>query len=383
MFVYVGVAATPQSASGINGYRLDPRTGRMEHIQHAPVPGPSYLAVSASRNMLYVASRDEGGGPRDTIVGLSIDPASGRLTSLDSRPIPAQPAYLSLDHTERFTLFASPMDGVVGVAALAADGRVGAAQVVRQPGPSLMEQGFGPSSIGKVRWPYGATPFPHCIRLTPDNRFALVADVGLNRVFVYRFDGETGRLSANAPPWAEGVLIGEPWRRNSNPVWDEPDGAGPRHMEFHPNGRWLYVVHEAGSVVTQFDYDAEGGRLALRQTIPTLPADFRGSSSPADIHVHPSGRFLYASNRRHDSIVAYAIDPADGRLRLIGFTPAGGENPRSFVITPDGGLLLLANLGSSAVLAFAIDARTGRLTPNGMRTEVPSPSCVALFAPRP
>lgn len=382
MFAYVGTFDMHLPDGALTACRLDPATGRMEPFQRLGSMSPAYMTVSPSRRTLYVVNRGDG-ADRDAgvLVAFSIDPANGRLTELNRTPIPGPPAYVSLDRTERFALFASPFGAVAGAAPLLADGKVGEAQPLRLPGLSLLEQGFGASSIGKTKWPYGETAFPHCIRMSPDNRFALIADVGLNRVWIYRFDAERGQFTPNDPPSAEGAANTQAWSRENNPVWIDPVGAGPRHMEFHPNGRQLYVVHEAGSVLRVFDYDAQRGALQATQTIATLPADFSGSSSPADIHVHPNGRFLYATNRRHDSIVSYAIDQADGRLTLLGFTPACGQNPRTFVFTPDGALLLLNNVGSNAVVAFSIDPSTGSLTPNGTITEIPAPACSAIFAP--
>jgi 6-phosphogluconolactonase len=379
MFVYVGIDKGGCAEDGIGVYRLDRQSGRMDLVETVYFARPAYVAVSPTRRTLYATSRGDGEGRGDALAAFSIDAASGRLTFLNQTSIPSNPSYVSLDQTQSVALFTCAFGGVAGVARLLADGSLGETHTLPHPGVSLSAQGLGQSSIGHVKWSYGNTPLPHSVRMSPDNRIAFVPDVGMNRVFLYRLDVEAGQLTPNDPPWAQGVPIDKPWLRDSNPAWDRPDGAGPRHMEFHPNGRWLYVDHEAGSLVTLFHYDAGPGRLELIQTISTLPDDFVGSSSPSDIHVHPSGRFVYVANRRHDTIVSYAVDPENGRLTLLGFTPTAGENVRNFLIAPDGALLLLAAMGSERIVAFAIDQATGALRPNGAVTEVAAPACLALL----
>jgi 6-phosphogluconolactonase len=204
---------------------------------------------------------------------------------------------------------------------------------------------------------------PHCIRPAPDNRFVVVSDMPHGRVQVLAFDAERGTLS--------------PRRTAQSP----PDGRGwaARHFEWHPNGRFLYVVNERVDCATVFAYDEAEGTLEPLQTVSSLPAPFAGENFTADIHLHPSGRFLYLSNRGHDSIAVYAVDPDTGLLEPIAWEPSLGRRPRFFAFTPDARLLLVANASSDSVVAFAVDAGTGRLEPSGAETLVPAPSSLAFF----
>jgi 6-phosphogluconolactonase len=211
-----------------------------------------------------------------------------------------------------------------------------------------------------------AGPHAHSINVAPDNRFAFVADLGLDRVMIYRFDPQRGTLEANNPPWASLA-----------------PGAGPRHFAFHPSGRSAYVINEMKSTVTAFAYDANRGSLDEIQTVTTLPESFIGNNTTAEVQVHPSGRFLYGSNRGHDSIAVYAIDAETGRLTFVEHESTGGSTPRNFGLDPDGRYLLAANQASDSVVVFRIDAATGALTPTGHSIEVPSPVCVRIVPPRP
>ena len=205
-------------------------------------------------------------------------------------------------------------------------------------------------------------PHSHAINVSPDNRFVFVTDLGLDKVFVYHFDPQRGKLTANDPAFA----MVHP-------------GSGPRHLVFHPNGRFVYVVSEIQSTITTFAYDPKAGELRELQTITTLPADFAGTSSAAEVQVHPNGKFLYASNRGNDSIVVYAIDAKVGTLSLIELTPALGKTPGQFSLDPSGLWLISANQGSDALVLFRIDPVTGRLQPNGKSFALGTPSCVKFL----
>lgn len=202
-------------------------------------------------------------------------------------------------------------------------------------------------------------PHAHSIDLSPDNRFAIVDDLGLDESFVYRFDSAKGSLIPNGPQFGRA----------------DP-GAGPRHFALHPNGQYAYVINEMQSTVSVFGYDAAGGVLRPLQTISTLPKGFAGHNEDAEVQVHPSGKFLYASNRGHDSIAVFAIDANKGTLTPIEYVPTKGKTPRSFEITPEGSLLFAANEKSDNIVVFRIDPQTGRLTPTGQVLEVPEPVCV-------
>jgi 6-phosphogluconolactonase len=206
-------------------------------------------------------------------------------------------------------------------------------------------------------------PHAHSINLSPDNRFAIAADLGLDRLLVYRFDAAKGTLAANTPAFAK-----------VNP------GSGPRHLAFHPSGRFAYVISEMQSTVSAFAYDTAGGVLRELQTTSTLPKDFSGENDTAEVQVHLSGKFLYGSNRGHDSIAVFAIDAAQGTLTSIERVPTQGKMPRNFGIDPTGSYLWAANQGSDNLVVFRIDPQTGRLTPTGQVLEVASPVCVKFVA---
>jgi 6-phosphogluconolactonase len=206
-------------------------------------------------------------------------------------------------------------------------------------------------------------PHAHDIVLTPDNRFAVVADLGLDKLLVYRFDLERGTLSPNDPP--------------SGSV---KPGSGPRHIALHPNGRWAYVISEMANTVTAFDWDGAKGSFHEVQTVSTLPKDFTGENTTAEVAVDAKGRFLYGSNRGHDSIAVYAIDPAKGMLTLIEDVPTLGKEPRNFALDPTGAYLFAANQNSNTVVVFRVNPSSGRLTPTGEKVDVFSPVCVTFVA---
>ncbi len=202
-------------------------------------------------------------------------------------------------------------------------------------------------------------PHAHSANLDPTNRFAFVPDLGMDKVMIYKLDIAAGKLVAGEQPWAEVA-----------------PGAGPRHFTFHPNMLYAYVINEIGSTITAFAYDMANGKLTEVQTVPTLPEDFDGESTTADIHVHPSGKFLYGSNRGHDSIAIFEVDEATGKLTPIGHESTQGKSPRNFGLDPTGTFLLAANQNSDTIVSFRIDTATGKLTPTGHVTNVPSPVCV-------
>jgi 6-phosphogluconolactonase len=202
-------------------------------------------------------------------------------------------------------------------------------------------------------------PHAHSINLSADNRFAIAADLGLDELLVYRFDADRGTLQANDPPFAK-----------VNP------GAGPRHFVFHPSGRFAYVISEIQCTITAFAFDAAHGTLRQLQTLSTLPQGFAGQNDDAEVRVHPSGKFVYGSNRGHDSIALFAVDPERGTLRLVENISTQGKTPRNFNLDPTGTYLFAANQDTDNVVIFRVDPDTGHLTPTGQVLSVPSPVCV-------
>lgn len=340
-------------AEGIYGARLDPHSGALSIVGCTPgLENPSFLAVDAERRYLYVVSEvaefagREGGGVAALAIG-----EKGALVPLNQQPTHASdPCYVSVDRSGRWVLVANYTGGSVAVLPVGEDGRLGAAATVVQ------HQG---SSVNRSRQ---EGPHPHSVILDPSGRHALVADLGLDRIFVYRLDGQTGALTLNGAP---------------RPV---APGSGPRHLELHPSGRYLYATNELSSTVTAFAYEAEQGSLRELQTVPTLPAEWTGESTAADLHVARSGRFLYASNRGHDSIAIFSVDGDTGMLRALGHASTQGRTPRNFAIDPSGRFLLVANQDSHTVVTLRIDAQSGLLAPTGQVAEVPSPVCVRVVA---
>ncbi|HEY4258865.1 MAG TPA: lactonase family protein, partial [Schlesneria sp.] len=232
----------------------------------------------------------------------------------------------------------------------AASGRLGKSVT------TIQHAGSGPNKSRQE------APHAHSINLDAANRFAFAADLGLDKIFIYRFDGATGSLQSNDPP--SGVVA---------------PGSGPRHMAFHPTGKYAYVNNELNSTVTAFQYDAGKGSLTEIQTLSTLPAGFTGENSTAETVVHPSGKFVYVSNRGHDSVAVYQVDPATGKLTAKGNTPTGGKTPRNFNVDPTGAFLLAANQSTNDVVVFRIDQNTGDLTATGVKIEVGSPVCIRFL----
>ncbi len=353
VLLFVGTYTRGES-EGIYVYRLDSDTGALEFVGNVGgIDNPTFLDIDPGGRVLCAVSEvaESVGKPTGAVNSFAIDPQTGGLSFLSQQSSGgAGPCHISIDSTGRHVLVANYSGGSVAVLPLAADGRLGeATDFVQHEGSSV--------NLRRQKGPHA-----HSISLSPDNRFALAADLGLDKILIYRFDPDTGKLSAAKQPWAAVA-----------------PGAGPRHLAFHPSDRYAYVINEIGNTVTAFSYDETAGRLSEFQTISTLPADFTEVSHTADIHVAPSGRFLYGSNRGHDSIVIYSIDDRTGELSLVGYEPTQGGNPRNFALDPAGLFLFAANQDSDTIVTFRIDADTGRLQATGHITEVPRPVCLKML----
>ena len=352
--VYVGTYTT-NGSKGIYEYTFNPGSGQLTAAGlAAETQNPSFLAIDPSHRFLYAVNevgkyknKSSGG-----VSAFAIDRASGKLSLLkEVASGGADPCYVALDKTGKYVLVANYTGGSIAVFRVNADGSLGARSAFVQ------HKGSGPNKERQQG------PHAHWIETTPDNRFAIAADLGLDELLVYHFDASHGALTANDPPFAKVEA-----------------GAGPRHLAFHPNGKFAYVINELQGTVSAFSYDATHGRLNPLENISTLPKDFSAENTTAEIEVHPSGKFLYASNRGHDSIAAFAIDAQKGTLRLIDHFSTKGRTPRSFAIDPTGSWLLVANQNTGNVIVFRIDKRTGRLTAGGEEVKVPSPVCLKFFA---
>jgi 6-phosphogluconolactonase (cycloisomerase 2 family) len=325
---------------------------------------PSHLAVNAAGTRMYSANEtDRAGKDREgTVSAFAVNPADGQLRPLNAvRSGGAGPTYVSLHPSGRFVLVANYFGGSVAVLPVLDDGRLGDATDVKTDGGKVGPTKATNAPSGSFAVSGHDRTHAHMIQADPSGRFVLHTDLGLDKVFVWKFDEKKGVLTANDPP---AVSL--------------PAGDGPRHFAFHPNGRWLYTVQEEGSTVVRFDYNADSGRLTPRQTVSTLPAGFAGSNFCSGILVSADGRFVYAGNRLHDSIGVLSVGPA-GELRYVGEEWTRGDYPRSFAFDPTGAFLYSCNQRGDNVTAFRVDRKTGGLRFTGQYTPVGNPSCVVFL----
>jgi 6-phosphogluconolactonase len=353
-WVFVGTY-TDGKSRGIYRLEFDPALGKLSApVLAAESENPSFLAVHPSRRFLYAVNevgRFEG-KPGGGVTAFALDAKSGTLAKLNSQSTVGSPCHLSVDRTGKALLVANYGGGSVVSFPIGEDGRIGKASSF------IQHRGSGENKARQ------SEPHAHSINVDAGNRFAVAADLGLDKLFVYRLDPEKATLVPNDPPFAT----------------VEP-GSGPRHFAFHPGGKRAYVINELKSTITAFDYDPEKGVLDDRETIHTLPKGYTGTSYTAEVQVHPSGRFVYGSNRGDDSIAAFGVDRGNGLLQMIEVESSGGKTPRNFGIDPTGRYILSANQGSDSIVVLAIDPKAGSLDPTGLKVEVPKPVCVK-FVPR-
>ena len=346
---------TRTTSDGIYVCEFDGETGELDPVSSiAGAENPSFLALHPNGRTLYATSEIEDfeGERQGALYAYDIDRDAGRLSLINVVGSGgAGPCHARVDATGRYLLAANYHGGSVCVAPINDDGSL-------EP-LSCFIQHEG-SSVNPDRQEQAHA---HSINLDAQNRFAYVPDLGQDKVVIYRLDLERGELVANDPAY----------------VGTEP-GSGPRHFDFHPNGTRTYVINELGCTITGYDYDSDGGGLTPFQTVGTLPAaGFAKHNTTADIHVHPSGRFVYGSNRGHDSIAIFSIDEDTGRLTEAGRESTQGWTPRNFAIDPSGEFLLAANQDSDSIVSFRIDGESGALTPTGSVTEIPMPVCVRFL----
>jgi 6-phosphogluconolactonase len=352
---YVGTYTSKTTSKGIYAYRFDPEKGQLTSIGvAAETIDPSFLAVHPNGKYLYAVNEigNFNGGTGGAVSAFAIDSKTGALKFLNQVPTRgAGPCHVSLDREGAFVLVANYDSGSIASFPVHDDGSLGTTSGFVQ------HSGSGPDKDRQEG------PHAHWIGTSPDNRFALAVDLGLDQVIVYGFDPIKGVFT----PMLSGFAKVKP-------------GAGPRHLAFHPNGKFAFVLSEMESSVTVFSYQPKTGALTPLQTISALPKDYSGPKEAAEIAVHPSGKFLYTSNRGHDSIAVFAIDEKKGTLKSLGQVLTGGKTPRHFAIDPTGAYLLAENQESNNIVVFHIDAATGSLTPTGQTVEVPSPVCITFVA---
>jgi 6-phosphogluconolactonase len=344
-------AFAPGERGGIHAYAFDTTAGELKPLHRTGgVENPFFLALSTDRKFLYsIQAKQFGGKENEQVAAYAVVGRTGELKLRNRQSAEGTAScYLDVDQTGKALVVANYASGSVASLPVESDGSLG------PPASFFPHKG---SSVNPKRQ---REPHAHCIVVSPDNKYAFACDLGTDQVLCYKLDATAAKLTPNDPPFAR-----------------SPAGAGPRHLTFHPSKKHAYVINELLNSVTVFDYTADSGALTERQTIPTLPKDFTGTSHCADVKVTPDGRHLYGTNRGHDSIACYAIG-ADGKLTLVAIEPSLGKGPQNLAITPDGQWLLCANMPGNNVAVFRIDPKTGRLKSAGEPVTQTSPSCIML-----
>lgn len=337
----------------IYAYGFDLRCGKLIFLhQTADFDNPFFLAISPNGKFLYVIDAEQFGGEyHEFVAAYSITRRDGKLVKLNRQSsLGTASCYLDVDPTGRCVVVANYLTGSLAALPVRTDGTLGqACSFVQHCG----------SSVNPERQ---KGPHAHSVVVSPDNRFVLAADLGIDKVLIYRFIPDLSKLVANeVQAFAE-----------------LPPGSGPRHLAFHHNGRHVYVINELTNTITFFDFAIDAGMLSQKQTISTLPDDFHGINHTADLKITPDGRFLYGTNRGHDSIAIFHIND-DGLMGLVSIEPSLGNGPQNLLISHDGSWLICANMLSNSLIVFAIDSSTGRLKPVGDPVSIPMPSCIRLL----
>lgn len=344
--IYIGTY-TRTTSKGIYALRLDGETGKLSAPEVvATTANPTFVAFSPDKRHLYAVS--EG----DTLaVPFAVNLATGKLCPDETRQSGGKaPCHLMVDHTGRTLVVAHYHHGIVASLAINEDGSLGPVKSLHQhSGHGIVPDRQEAAHV-------------HSVNISPDNRFVIVCDLGLDQVFTYALDAAAATLTPAVTPFVSTA-----------------PGAGPRHSAFSTDGRFLFVINELNSTLTCYRYDSIAGGLSPVDTQSTLPAGYDGETTTAEVRVHPNGQFVYGSNRGHDSIAVFGFDSATGRLVPIAHTSTGGRNPRNFTLSPDGQWLIAANQNSDSLTVFRVNEDTGKLTPTDFTVSVPQPVCV-LFA---
>ena len=347
LYAFIGTY-TQTGSDGIYVCHVDSHIGAFTPASSAKTPNPTFLAIHPNKRFLYAVNELEAG--QDSVTAFAIEPSTGALTELNRQlTIGGAPCHVTVDATGRYVIVADYGNGDICVFPVRADGSLGAATQHIQQDRSALDTTRQDS------------PHGHSVTLDAANRFAFACDLGLDRVFIYHLDLERGQLLSHG----EAKLA---------------PGAGPRHFAFHPSGKFAYAINELNNTMTAFAYDAVRGALREIQTLTTLPAGYTETSYCADVHVHPSGKFLYGSNRGHNSLVIFAIDAATGQLSLIGHQSTGGDWPRNFALHPSANTLYVANQNSDSIVQFDLNPATGELKPTGYTFNVPTPVCIKFLS---
>ncbi len=349
-FAFIGSYAEP-SSPGVYVCSYDSETGALSLASSVSgLKNPTFLDIDKTELRLYALAEgiDADGQRYGEANAYSIEPNTGQLTLLNKQQtVPSPICHIVLDRTYRNLMVSSYHGGMVGLSPIQEDGRISPLADIRQ-------------HIGASILPIQSQPRAHSMTVDRLNRFVLACDLGLDRIIIYRLDAQGQRLI----PHKEVKLT---------------PGSGPRHWQFHPSLPYGYVINELNATITAFSYDEQQGQLTMIQTVPTLPSEYDGENACADIHISPDGRFLYGSNRGHDSIVVYAIDPSNGSLSFVEHTSTMGQHPRGFTITPDGRFVIVANRDTNDIVTFRRDDETGKLTPTGHVLQLSKPVCIKFL----
>jgi 6-phosphogluconolactonase len=342
---YVGPYTRPNKSKGIYAYKFDAKAGKFTSIGlAAETSNPSWVAVSPNGKFVYAANENNQG----TVSAFAVQP-DATLKALNSvSSTGSGPCHVTLDHKGKFLFVANYNDGAVASYAVKEDGSLSA------PVSNFKHTGSS-ANASRQRGPHA-----HEAMVSPDDKFLFVPDLGIDKIMIYKIDAKTGALTPNEPAFT--------------PI---DAGSGPRHMAFAPNGKFVYLVTEMNSSITGFSYDAKTGAMTKLETLPGTPADFTGQKSGAEVAIHPSGKFLYLSNRNHNSVAVFTVD-AKGKLTAAGNVPSGGKTPRHIVIDPTGAFLIASHQDSDNITVFKIDPKTGALAPTGEKIDLGSPVCVAF-----
>jgi 6-phosphogluconolactonase len=353
------------NGEGIYLFEMDARTGELSDARlAAKTPNPSWIVIHPSRRYLYAINEVTNyQGDSGSVTAFAIDPANGDLTTLNTVSSEgAGPAHMSLDAQGKYAFVANYAGGSIAVLPVRDDGSLGAAVDVHRDTGALGSRHATDAPRGSFAISGHDRPHAHMIAADPNNRFVLATDLAQDRIYVYRFNAATGKLTPAGTPFAS-----------------LPSGDGPRHFVFHPNGHWFYLLEEEASTIVFFHYDPAIGSLTSQQTISALPPGFAGTNFASEIAVSPNGKFLYSANRLHDSISICAI-AADGKLTRIGEASTMGDYPRHFRIHPNGNFLYVCNQRSDCITSFMIHRETGLLAFTGRYTPVGSPAILTFLA---
>jgi len=353
--VFIGTYTEGSDSEGIYAFRIDDESGELDRVETAGIStNPSFLALHPKKNLLFAVgeTRDFNGTSSGSIASFEIEPASGKLTEINRvSSSGGSPCHLFVDRAGKHVLVANYHGGNVAVVSIGDDGALG------QRCAFIQHEG---SSVNKARQ---QSPHAHSINLDHANRRAFAADLGTDELVIYDYDKEAGTLE------------------RSGAVEVAP-GSGPRHLAIRPDGDFVYLLNEIKSTLDVIRYDGETGACEIVQTISTLPADYSGNNGTAEVQINPDGRFLYASNRGHDSLACFRIDAGSGKLTLIEIEPTGGRAPRNFGIHPSGKFIIVANQNSDSLKVFAIDQTSGELEDTGNGASCPKPVCVTFYQTR-